>query len=544
MDKKRISKLLDVQSKDFITKKVIDTMISKSENYWNKLMTEQYETLNKTTYVQLLHMSEEVYLKNSQELNLIVLMDSKASLTEGRILVNSADPTNLCWSTTSSLKNKINLTDLYKSMYKASRGVKVKYDNPEGFDSRISEEVSISKNSIKQQSRSLQKNGSTINEKSPADTPKKNNSSIKPSDSKDASKLPEESHLSFIEDNLYEDEDALIYLRNAGVTDPDINPECLVLISYKKQLLFILFESPEVTDNWINAFKLLIKCQNLSYRGIKDEYIGKKKEHFKALIANAEVAKELNNRNFLVWILDLEIDNYLYRELKIIFGTSKKESSVFLIIDVRKDFNKVIKSANKLFQNENFLNYSNITSILMEIEVTTYLTSIKKEFDVKSEITCMSLMKHPIGTHQKSMFYTLEDELFWDHRRRVIKNYKRLNPSLIDKVFNQTLESLGSSNNSLLRAVKILQLQKHEYRLQNSKSAKISYKKRGQRGGKKSRKRNAYLDHLKEKNVTKTTASVLKLMMFEEIRPELIPKNIKNVNSEKEKQRNDCCLIH
>jgi hypothetical protein len=105
------------------------------------------------------------------------------------------------------------------------------------------------------------------------------------------------------ETNIYEGQDALNRLSVVvDTSDPEFSSifECLILIVSNGLYLFIIFEDPVVTENWTIAFKILLKAQNLSYRGVKDEYLPKKREFVKEIARDKEIFKEFKKRKYLI----------------------------------------------------------------------------------------------------------------------------------------------------------------------------------------------------------------------------------------------------
>ena len=112
-------------------------------------------------------------------------------------------------------------------------------------------------------------------------------------------------------------------------------------------------------------------------------------------------------------------------------------------------------------------------------------------------------------------------------------------------VFDYVIHSMFESKNKVLRALKLLQLQKLDLRVQLIEILTPRWKKRGKRGGKRAKRKQVHQNQIQEKIVTKTTVSVLKLLMFEDTRPDLIPDYLKKKKEDDndDKRQGCCCLI-
>jgi hypothetical protein len=184
-------------------------------------------------------------------------------------------------------------------------------------------------------------------------------------------------------------------------------------------------------------------------------------------------------------------------------------------------------------------------------EISRYYMMLVTDFDSSSEIKGMSFFKDKQDKEPNERYYTISfDGVFWDYRRKIIKRYRLIKKEDIEnkvdrisKIREDLLYSLEFSDNKVLRALKVVQLQKQELRNALSTIFYSSYKRRGKQGGRRAQKREAYEQVKKERNVVKATASVLKLLMFEETRPDLIPDNLRNKMTSEGEKRDGCCDI-
>jgi hypothetical protein len=155
----------------------------------------------------------------------------------------------------------------------------------------------------------------------------------------------------------------------------------------------------------------------------------------------------------------------------------------------------------------------------------------------------MYLNKDKFDREGNERFLTESHVLFWQQRRKIIKRYKYIDKSKAETVFSSILGSVNESQNKALKALKVLQLQKQVLRIELVEISVPRGKKRGKRGGRRAQRKELYDNNIKEKAVTKTTVSVLKLLMFEDTRPDLIPDYLKKKDDTNDNKRDGCCLI-
>ena len=111
-------------------------------------------------------------------------------------------------------------------------------------------------------------------------------------------------------------------------------------------------------------------------------------------------------------------------------------------------------------------------------------------------------------------------------------------------------EALKSSlselkNRNVLNVLKLVYMQKHSLREEVYLILKDKLKFRKKRGGIRIKRKLDYVRKRHERKVNNTTTSVLKLMMFEETRPELLPVNIKQkIDKAGSKDREECCSVY
>ncbi|OMJ89530.1 hypothetical protein SteCoe_8335 [Stentor coeruleus] len=530
---RRMTKVKTNVEEDVKVKKMIEGMLAKSENVWNKLLPEHKEILNATCLVDLFSIQEEDFQKKKSSpsfgFGINDLLVDEPSFNQGKILINAADPYHLHWSLSLEDRHKINLSKLYANFSgQAENAMKEKSiisDSKEEDDFPKTENI-LSRLSI-------------FKSKLPS--------------IKDLTKDQGKDQKTQFESNVFEGDNAKERLNVAGITEIDVNAECLLLIVHDGTYLFIKFEDPKFANIWIASFKLLLKAQQSSYRGTKDEYPGVKREWIKDISRDKEVRLEHKDRKYLIWILDPEVDSKLYRELKLMYWSKNGEINHFVIIDMRKTFNEITEAFKTVI--DGFTNCILSRMIAMQymnfFEISRYYMMLMSDFDNSSEIKGMSFYKDKQDKEPNERYYGLNsDGTFWDHRRKILKRYQLIKKEevkskveKISKIHEDLLYSLDASDNKVLRALKIVQLQKQELRNLLSSISYISYKRRGKQGGRRAQKREAYEQVKKERNVVKATASVLKLLMFEETRPDLIPDNLRNKMTTEEDKRDGCCDI-
>lgn len=527
---RRMTKVKTNVEEDVKVKKLLEGMLAKSENVWNKLLPEHKEILNATCIVDLYFISEDDFQKKKTSpgfgFGINDLLENEPSFQQGKILINAADPYHMHWSLSLENRHKINLSKLYANFSgQAENAMKEKSiisDSKEEDDFPKTENV-LSRLSIFK-------------------------SKLFPI--KDQAKEQKSSY----ESNVFEGENAKERLNVAGVVETDVNAECLLLIVHDGTYLFIKFDDPKFANVWIASFKLLLKAQQSSYRGTKDEYPGVKREWIKDISRDKEVRLEHKDRKYLIWILDPEVDSKLYRELKLMYWSKNGEINHFVIIDMRKTFNEIIEVYKMII--EGLTNCILSRMIAMQymnfFEISRYYMMLVTDFDNSSEIKGMSFYKDKQDKEPTERYFAISfDTVFWDHRRKIIKRYRLIKKEdvknkvdKISKIREDLLYSLEFSDNKVLRALKIVQLQKQELRYTLSNIFYSSYRRRGKQGGRRAQKREAYEQVKKERNVVKATTSVLKLLMFEESRPDLIPDNLRSKMTSEGDKRDGCCNIN
>jgi len=100
----------------------------------------------------------------------------------------------------------------------------------------------------------------------------------------------------------------------------------------------------------------------------------------------------------------------------------------------------------------------------------------------------------------------------------------------------------------LLKALKVLQLQKQVIRAKLTRISTIRNKAdneyRGKRAGGAIKTKEQKTTEKVAKKAYTAASNVLKIMMFEETIPGLIPEQIRNNINQEEKKRDGCCVIN
>lgn len=546
-------------------KKKAEAMLAKSENNWNKITPEQKEILNSPTSAFFYSIKR----KKLNEINSKISGTNIGDLDEfgetvefvkGKLFVNAADPNKLAWTATKRTEKskntikKLNLLAL-SSCFTGTKDIFLKENKqiftlgafPPGITS-YDEEYNL-----------YEKNG--------------------------------DKNLSFFS----EGEEAERFLISINRPEESIDRDCLFLISTPERMLFILFRTPKQAFEWSIALKILLKAQNLSYRGTKDEMPNKKKEFLKEIQKIGDVKLEPKDKNILFWIMDQEIDSYLYREVKIHLWSRNGESNIFFIFDMRKPISPQGDSLDILMRNETFLFRLLLSSYLVDLDIYRFFLVLQQDFDMSSEFKQMSFRDQKDAMMQtdhtefwktrrkiRKRFQVLVTKPEWDERKKneeeerkaaktarkrrrkkrndhqiqtsVIEDRFDINCTEVKNIYKKLLESLKSQDedksdeNPLLKALKVLQLQKQVIR---SKLIRISTirdktnnKYRKQRAGRAIRSKEEKTTEKVAKKAYTAASNVLKIMMFEETIPGLIPEQIRNNISQEEKKRDGCCIIN
>lgn len=585
--------------------KKIDNLLAKSENYWNKIPHDYKEILTKTLKVELVIATEKDYKEEwkNKMLSLSVgefLGPMPHEFFEGTAFVNIADPTNLCYWPKNQKMQKINLTILYDtivekqkaeknnllSFYKTILAEKVELTVKNDYDLESEMEENIAKEYFK--------------EKVFEDTYLIQNKLL---DSENTS-------------DIYGGREAWKRLETIGI-DKDIDQDCTFLIAQNNIFLFIIFPDKYLAEIWIFAFRLLLRSQDLSYRGAKDENTGKKKEFFKEFRTRKEIRSEHKSHEIITYIFDVEYTSKCFRTLKIIFWSREKEFFKLIICDMRDNYEEFKEKFDHAIEDELCVNKEIFSCIFFYVEVSKFFLILQEKFDFNSESKNMSLLKsnedinrklaeikreeeeekvekEVVGKEKKNkeraeegknskeiaelkvydLFLMPSDRGFWRKRRKTMNTFKgkllkrgidwkarwrKPKPSeTIDEVILQRIHTdikleevyrdiesdLKFDDNKMLHYFKVLQLQKQAIILNtielilNNKKKK---KKRNKMGAKFREKSLAFQIKKSNKKIEKDTANVLKLLMFENLRPGLVPENLKKKIHHQSDSR-DCCL--
>lgn len=542
-------------------KKKAEAMLAKSENNWNKITPDQKETLNSPTTAHFFCMSQSEFkeLLKSRTGEGLDDLASRHSIEfcKGKLFVNAADPNNLSWA-------------------KASKASKPRREIEKVNLLNLSQNFSGSRDSLSKEGRKLK----SVNSKNLEDYDQEYEICNYNNEVSDY--------------YIREGSEAGKILEFIGDTDESIEVNNLVLISTDAFLLFILFRNAKLTDEWLVSLKILLKAQNLSYRGTKDEYPVKKKDLIKEIMKDKDLRLEAKDNNILLWIIDLEVDSYLYRELKIYLWNRIKENYIFIVVDMRKSIFNTKELIDAKLKNENFLLRELVKTYLSEIEISRFFLILQEEYDVATESKAMNFAKE-----QKDKFISVDHKAFWYTRRLIrkrfknmvlkqnykvtdgkviessvngdeeekkkIKKKKRRNKGNVEnkkpgieekydvkctncrKVFDKLLKTVEKEENSVLQALKILQMQKQVIR---SKLITISVyrdlernKFRKKRGGKAMKARANKTTEKAAKKAYTAASNVLKIMMFEDTIPGLIPEQIRSTINQEDKKRDGCCSL-
>ena len=377
--------------------------------------------------------------------------------------------------------------------------------------------------------------------------------------------------------------------------EESIDRNCLFLISTLERMLFVLFRTPKQAFEWSIALKILLKAQNLSYRGTKEEVPNKKKEFLKEIQKNGEIRLEPKDKNILFWVMDQEVDSYLYREVKVHFWSRNGEKNMFFVFDMRKPIRPQGDSLDGIMRNESFMFRLLLSSYLVDLEIFRFFLICQQDYDISSEFKQISFRD------QKDVMMQIDHTEFWKTRRKIRKRFqllvtkpewdetkkkeeeerkaaktprkrrrKRKNdhqvqlPVVEDRydvscteiksIYSKLLDSLKSQEeekneeSQLLKALKVLQLQKQVIRAKLTRISTIRNKAdneyRGKRAGGAIRTKEQKTTEKVAKKAYTAASNVLKIMMFEETIPGLIPEQIRNNINQEEKKRDGCCVIN
>ena len=206
---------------------------------------------------------------------------------------------------------------------------------------------------------------------------------------------------------------------------------------------------------------------------------------------------------------------------------------------MRKSIHQNAEYFHKALRNENYLNQLLIDLYFNHIETTVFDANILGWINLEIENKEMHFAKKKSEKYWERFEYIC-DKNFWKLRKTIIRYYKKVDKKQVYSVFDEIKKQEIKSNNRALIALKALNLQKHDIRMQVYEILWPRKYKRKARGGQKSKRKDKFEKAVKEKNVFKATVSVLKLLMFEESRPDLVPNTKKN---EVSRERDGCCLV-
>lgn len=545
-------------------KKKAEAMLVKSENNWNKITPEMKEILNSPTSAFFYSIERSVLNEMFENfkgsgVGELESIDNSVEFAKGKLFVNAADPANLSWTVfkkNEKVKNKVMKVNFFK----------------------ISQSFTGIRDNLAKDLKQICTVGSSPPGISNYD------------DEFNIYEFTGKENLNFFSEGK-EAEKLLMYINKPEET---IDPDCLFLISTQDIMLFILFRTPKIALEWSVALKILLKAQNLSYRGTKEDYPNKKKEYVKEIMKDKEVKIEPKLKNILFWILDLETDSYLYREVKIYFWCRGGETSTFFIFDMRKPIRQQGKLLDMHVKNETYMTKLLIFAYLNDLEISRFFLLLQQDSEVNLE------SKHLGFKDQKDQLLTVDHTDFWKTRRKIRKKYQNLvlksswlenkkreederklarmeqrrnrkkrkfvddnEPKIEDRfdihckkiqeTYNKLISSIDlqindeENQNELLKALKILQLQKQIIR---SKLVRISTirdtatnKYRGKRAGGAIRTKELKTTEKVAKKAYTAASNVLKIMMFEETIPGLIPEQIRDSMKNEEKKRDGCCRI-
>ena len=526
-------------------KRRIEGMLAKAENYWNKLLPDHRNVLSKTTNVMIYSLPESAYLEKDQNpdrgFGMGHLLGPEAEMTPGTIYVNLADPTHLHYYTHITDRKKMSLLNLNTSQLLPFK--LASEEKPE--EAKEAPKITVS---------------STI-----TDTFSKTEETKINSDGLNR------------DGDIYEGQEAVDRILIAGVTEPEFDPRCLFLLVADGLYLFLLFDDYDIASEWSTALKLLVKAQDFSYRGTKDEYPLRKKEYLKEIARGKEWRTENKDRLIVAYVLDLENESFVYRELKIYTWCRNVEVIKFFIYDIRKIYDENRVRFCDFLENEDYLNSMIFKNLLQYVEVGKFYIGIrrlrpeieeehneKREIvnDLKSKDTSNSKLKgqqkeendeienevkkkrfdenqerearemHFLMDNPREglYYYTTDNDYFWDIRRKIIKAYKVIRVTDATERINNIRNNMNEVQNTLLQTLKQVELQKQLIRVEAHGILKRFGKyrgKRGKKGEKGDKSKAAYENMKKTKKVEQNTSNVLKYLMLENIRPELIPDKIK-----------------
>ena len=211
---------------------------------------------------------------------------------------------------------------------------------------------------------------------------------------------------------------------------------------------------------------------------------------------------------------------------------------------MRKSFSELAEKYFLFIKNENYINKAILTNFFSFFEISKFFFVFRSFFDISTELKGLYLITES-EKDENYKFLNAKDQTFWARRNKIINRYKKMDKIEAKNVFDYVIHSMFESKNKVLRALKLLQLQKLDLRVQLIEILTPRWKKRGKRGGKRAKRKQVHQNQIQEKIVTKTTVSVLKLLMFEDTRPDLIPDYLKKKKEDDndDKRQGCCCLI-
>jgi hypothetical protein len=249
---------------------------------------------------------------------------------------------------------------------------------------------------------------------------------------------------------------------------------------------------------------------------------------------------------------------------------------------------KPLKETKQIF-NEKFKSYSFLCRELMkiylnEVKISRFFLILQEDYDVSLESKGMNFNKDNLMDTSHSEFWKTRKKIRRNYRALVLKQDWQLKKDLekkfreelkakgrkkkkkhrileskpkiedrfdvncleVQKIYSKIRKTVFEEKNQILKALKVLQMQKQMIR---SRLIRISVfrnennRYRKSRAGKAFKNRALKTTEKKAKKAYTAASNVLKIMMFEDTIPGLIPEQIRSSLKQEEKKRDGCCEV-
>ncbi|CAG9319697.1 unnamed protein product [Blepharisma stoltei] len=540
----------------------LSALILKGDAYWRRIPDHYTDIITNHQIVTIFYFGLEEDCKSSNPNESMVSSDDgrgvarlleqvdKVNEFKGYVIVSLADPVNFIWGPLETRERKvINLNEYYSALVARSGAPSNpqinKMNNSKMSNSKIEEEEKensmvepIEEEWNEEYNEEELEDG--VVETSFAGS-KKNEENvsvqeIKPAD--EGKKAPPAEYLIGYP--------AWLKLSYATDSAELYDHESVILIKYKSLSLFLVFEDLRIAKDWGFGMKFLLKTMDINYRGINHMLSAEKKNIATELTNQAFFPANINSitddYRILLDIYDPDKDGRIWRDLKYTFWSKNGIYDQYAIYNrFYENIDEIIAQIKEPIKDQHVIPTMIFNGFLDQIHIDEFNRECNNLYPAFVERT-----KYWRFTNEKDTTVFVSDfsQKFWDIRRGILKNYKKSDGERSQSLFDMIITSEQSwedNENDLKKAFKILELQKHDLRLNLHKDAKNRGRKRGNRGGKWRSDKAKRKEQRKARDVEKKTNLVLRLMMFKESNPEILPDEFQKLSKSSSKSYRDNC---